>query len=175
MRFTSLSKFQEPVIKKIATWVGESSVQGHLSMDVLDNDLVDTPNAPFTTPELPHPPVPEPTRQKRQAPRATAAGQLHSQIGFKHDAEVLHISPLGMAVTVPIPLSEGSTNAFTITIGNQVLDLVGAVANCTKLQSGGSPSYKVGIEFVGLDEQKQQFLTSYVHSKLDQIPKPDTA
>jgi hypothetical protein len=51
VRFRALSKFQEAVIKEITTRVGKSSVQGSLSMDELDNDLVGTPDAPFTTPE----------------------------------------------------------------------------------------------------------------------------
>lgn len=169
--FTELTKSQEQVINEITTKVGEASVQAHLSMEALDNDLVDVPNAPFTTPALSHPPAPSPKRIKRQAPRAITAGQLQSQIFFRLDAEVLQISPIGMAVKVPTPLPKGATRTFTIAVENQTLDLVGKVANCTKLQSGESPSYKVGVEFVGLDEQTQQLLTSYVHSKLDKKTK----
>jgi c-di-GMP-binding flagellar brake protein YcgR len=106
-------------------------------------------------------------QERRHSPRVGAQGSVPGQLEIDLETHVLQISPGGMMAELEVPVTVGSEHEFTLSIDGEDLDLRGVVRNCQPQTLGDtSTSYRVGIEFRGVDERKQEILNRFVESKL---------
>lgn len=100
---------------------------------------------------------------RRAAPRTRTGGALRAQLAL--EAEVLTLSARGMMVRLGFSPPAGSRQAFTISIGSDVLDLVGVVRNIEPIGDPES-AFRVGVEFDEPHARAQQVLERFVAERL---------
>lgn len=100
---------------------------------------------------------------RRIAPRTRTGGALRAQLAL--EAEVLSLSTRGMMVRLGFCPPAGSRQGFTISIGSDVLDLVGVVRNIEPI-SDPEASFRVGVEFDEPHPRAQQVLERFVAERL---------
>lgn len=105
--------------------------------------------------------------ERREAPRVDTDGQLPGQLEIDLKSEVLQLSAGGMLVEMEIPLPVGSEHAFTLTLEGSQLEVRGTVRNCQALLTGEEPpNYRLGIQFIGLDERQLVLLKQFVEKRV---------
>ena len=106
-------------------------------------------------------------QERRAAPRASAQGSLPGQLEIDLETNVLQLSPGGMMVEIGMPVDVGSEHSFTLNIDGEEVELVGVARNCEPSMPGDpTTSYRIGIQFLDVDEKQQAILTRFVESKL---------
>ena len=106
-------------------------------------------------------------QERRGVPRVEAQGSLPGQLEIDLETNVLQLSPGGMMVEVDMPVGVGSEHAFTLSIDDENLDLIGVVRNCEPSTPGDpTTSYRIGIQFHDVGDKQQATLTRFVESKL---------
>lgn len=105
--------------------------------------------------------------ERRSAGRIETDGKLPGELALDLETDVLQISEGGMMVEVPMPLEIGSRHGFTLSLDADVLDLSGLVRNCQPFPPSGPPeAYRIGIEFMDVQEHQRECLAGFVSKKL---------
>lgn len=100
---------------------------------------------------------------RRATPRTRTGRALRAQLAL--EAEVITLSARGMMVRLGFSPPAGSRQGFTISIGSDVLDLVGVVRNIEPT-SEPEASFLVGVEFEEPHPQAQLVLERFVAERL---------
>lgn len=104
---------------------------------------------------------------RRKVNRILTGNELGGQISLLLDFEMVQLSAGGMMVLLSVPLPIHSMHLFNVTVGGQNVELKGEVLNCTPTRPDQeSVSYRVVIQFRGLDQQKRDLLERYVSEQL---------
>jgi len=100
---------------------------------------------------------------RRATPRTRTGGALRAQLSL--EAEVVTLSTRGMMVRMGFAPPAGSRQGFTISIGSDVLDLMGVVRNIEPIHEPEA-SFLVGVEFDEPHPKAQQVLERFVAERL---------
>jgi hypothetical protein len=104
--------------------------------------------------------------ERRVANRVDTGG-IPGQLQIDLESEVLQLSAGGMLVEMALPLPVGSEHGFTLSLEGHQLEVRGTVRNCQPLLTGEEPpNYRMGIQFVDLDEAGLALLSKFVDKRL---------
>jgi PilZ domain len=81
-----------------------------------------------------------------------ATGGIVAVVG----ARLVNVSPYGMAIESPVPLSQDALMPFRLQVQGQKSDVEARVAACTAVTDGGRRRYAVGLEFVAISEDLRE-------------------
>jgi hypothetical protein len=104
--------------------------------------------------------------ERRRSERIRTAGALPGQLALDLPSEVHTLSLGGMEADVPIPLAVGSEHEFSLALDGSELRLRGVVRHCRPAPSVEGGSYRLGVEFTGLDPERLALLNRFIGKRL---------
>ena len=90
-------------------------------------------------------------RRSERIPMSPTGG-IVSVIG----ARLVNVSPHGMMIESPVPLTEDALMPFRLVVQGQKQDVEARVAACAPRTEGGRRRYGVGLEFIGISDELQE-------------------
>jgi c-di-GMP-binding flagellar brake protein YcgR len=101
--------------------------------------------------------VDEPLREQRKHARAHVKGNaVELSLSAQNTVQVLDISQTGMLLSAPQPLAIGQRAQIKTRLGAEPVTLPVVVRRVTNGIRTGHGSYRLGCEFVGLDEENRK-------------------
>ena len=91
------------------------------------------------------------------------------KIGFPQQYKVRKISLSGMLIETEYPLDPGSVSDIELFLNETILNIVGRISNCKKVETGDSVKYDIGIEFMKISENDEKILLDFLDALDDTI------
>jgi hypothetical protein len=109
----------------------------------------------------------DPSRPERRHAARVPASSLKAVLEVPRSSDVLLLSTSGMAVRLDFLPELGSEHRFTLRFPDRNLEVHGVIRNAEHLQ-GSAGEFRVGVEFVRLDEGAAAFLREFVAERLEE-------
>jgi hypothetical protein len=107
--------------------------------------------------------VGEPLRERRQHPRAPVTrGGLDLALSAQSTVQVLDISQSGMLLAASQPLAIGRRAQIKTRLGAEPVTLTVVIRRVTNGIRTGHGSYRLGCEFVGLDDENRRKIERFL-------------
>jgi c-di-GMP-binding flagellar brake protein YcgR len=107
--------------------------------------------------------VQEPLRERRNHPRARVKRNgLELALSAQNTVQVLDISQTGMLLAAAQPLAVGRRAQIKTRLGAEPVTLSVVIRRVTNGLRTGHGSYRLGCEFVGLDEESRRKIERFL-------------
>lgn len=105
----------------------------------------------------------EPLQERRQYPRARVErGSLELALAAQNTVQVLDISQTGMLLAASQPLAVGRRAQIKTRLGPEPVTLSVVIRRVTNGMRTGHGSYRLGCEFVGLDDETRRKIERFL-------------
>src|SRR5262245_44419421 len=96
--------------------------------------------------------------ERRRHPRLRLDGRAAGRATIFAPFHVVSLSESGALVEMDLPLAQGSTCDLTLNLEPGPVDVKGVVASVER----AGPGYRIGVDFVSVDQDDQSILKSYL-------------
>lgn len=105
----------------------------------------------------------EPLKERRLHPRAPVRrGELELALSAQNTVQVLDISQSGMLLAASQPLTIGRRALIKTRLGSEPVTLAVIIRRVSNGIRTGHGSYRLGCEFVGLDEENRRKIERFL-------------
>jgi len=96
--------------------------------------------------------------------RCKIATPENIKVDYPYHFDVKKISLSGMLVETDYSLNIDNTYAMELILNDDVLNIVGRVTNCAKIEAENGVKHNIGIEFLEVSDKDKEVLKKFVHS-----------